>query len=354
MDTERLPGSWLCRTALERSRFREMNARVRFARRAQGVLLGGTTLGAAYWYGWWLAGLTLVGIAALSGTEVAYRIGKHPERTSASSFATLEMLLAAAVAGSGGAHSPLLGFLTVPVVMLATRFRARVVAVGVAGALTLTAMAAVVAALLPSPPAPPAGLLLLCFLALLASLVLAAVTLLAAELQSRGEATVDPLTALFNRKALPGRFAEAAAQAAVLGWPVALIVCDIDHFKRVNDAYGHDRGDAVLRAVAQRMRRAVRSAELVYRLGGEEFLILLPGQDASAAAAIAMRLIAEVEAEPLAGLTITLSAGVASSQPDGIDYDRLVRAADQALYAAKRAGRNQVRCAETTQTWQAS
>ena len=337
--------SWLCGTSAEHARFVEMSRRVRFARRTQGVLIAGAGLLAAGWYGAWLAVLAGAGIAVLAGLEVAHRHADRPERASAVSFAILEALLAVAVAGSGGARSPFLALLAVPVVMLATRFRARVVTVGVAGALVLTGAAVAVAAALPPPPPVPMAIPLVCFSGLLASLVVAAVTLLSAEMQSRGEATVDPLTALFNRKALRGRFAEAAAQAAVLGWPVAVVICDIDHFKQVNDAHGHDRGDAVLRAVAQRMRGAVRSAELVYRLGGEEFLILLPGQDQAGAAAVAMRLIGEVEATPMAGLAVTLSAGVASAEAGELDYDALLRAADQALYAAKRAGRNQVRCA---------
>ena len=109
------------------------------------------------------------------------------------------------------------------------------------------------------------------------------------EIQQRADATLDPLTGLLNRKALAVRFAEIAEQAAVTeGW-VSVIECDLDHFKDVNDEYGHDRGDAVLKDAAYALRKNMRSFELVYRLGGEEFLIVLPGVAGAEAAATAER-----------------------------------------------------------------
>jgi diguanylate cyclase (GGDEF)-like protein len=303
------------------------------------------TLVAAGWYGWWLAALTVPALAIIAVLERAYHVSGRPERVAAVSIAAVEAIIAAGVAGTGGARSPLLGFLAVPVVMLATRFRPRVVAAGLAASLVMLAAAVGVAVVLPPAPAAPALVPVVAYLGLLVGLVAAAVTLLGAELQSRGEATVDPLTGLFNRKTLRGRFAEAAEQARVLDSSVAVIICDIDHFKQVNDEHGHDRGDAVLRQVAQQMRRTLRSSDLVYRLGGEEFLVLLPGQDPAGAAAVANRVVADLAAETLDGLHITVSAGVASAHGTEVDYDRLLRDADRALYHAKRAGRNRVYCA---------
>ena len=195
-------------------------------------------------------------------------------------------------------------------------------------------------------PEAPAWLRLACYAALMIGLAALSLTLLTAEMQSRGDAVVDQLTGLFNRKALAGRYAEAAAQARVLGAPVSLVLCDLDHFKQVNDQHGHDRGDVVLREAAYRMRKTLRTFDLVYRIGGEEFLVLLPGEDLGAAATVAERLVADVSASPLGGLGVTMSAGVSTAPQADAELDDLLKRADVALYAAKDAGRNCVRLAE--------
>ena len=184
----------------------------------------------------------------------------------------------------------------------------------------------------------------------MASLVAVAVTLQSAEMASRGDAVVDQLTGLFNRKALHGRFTEAAAQAKMIGAPVSLIMCDLDHFKRVNDEHGHDVGDVVLREVAYRMRRTLRVFDMVYRLGGEEFLVLLPGQTEEQSMVVAERMLEDMRSEPVGGLPITMSAGVATLPPEAVDFDELLKAADLALYAAKRAGRDRARAASEVPT----
>src|SRR5438876_5841361 len=102
-----------------------------------------------------------------------------------------------------------------------------------------------------------------------------------AEVEHRNVALLDPLTALLNRAALERRFHELEEQAHLTGETVSLLICDIDRFKQVNDTYGHDRGDAVLRDFAYEMRKHLRSFELIYRLGGEEFLLVLPGAGAA-------------------------------------------------------------------------
>ncbi len=99
----------------------------------------------------------------------------------------------------------------------------------------------------------------------------------AAELHHRSEAILDPLTGLLNRHALAPRFVEISMQARLTRQPVCLLLCDVDNFKAINDQHGHDCGDAVLRDVAYALRKHLRSFELVYRLGGEEFLVVLPG-----------------------------------------------------------------------------
>jgi diguanylate cyclase (GGDEF)-like protein len=118
------------------------------------------------------------------------------------------------------------------------------------------------------------------------------------------------------------------------------MLCDVDNFKAVNDEHGHDCGDAVLRDIAYALRKQLRSFELVYRLGGEEFLVVLPGVELAAGLEVAERLRAAVEQTAPAGIPITISLGVSAAHGEHVDYDPLFKAADVALYAAKRAGRN--------------
>ncbi len=217
-----------------------------------------------------------------------------------------------------------------------------VVAWGVTASLLIVAAAVTIARLRPDVAQPPDVIILICYLALLASLVTASATLVSAELESRGDAVVDELTGLLNRKALHGRFAEAVAQSQLINSPISVILCDLDHFKLVNDEHGHDRGDLVLQAAALRMRTTLRVLDLVYRIGGEEFLVLLPGQDEEHALQLAQRILEDIEAEPMAGLHVTMSAGVATSTPQDTEFCTLMKRADLALYAAKRAGRNRV------------
>ena len=336
---------WLVRDELDRSRLLDMNGRVRTARRIQGASCGGTAALSSIWYGWWmlaLVGVTLITLLALDRFLVRMH---RPERGSIATIALFELLLCGVVAGTGGARSPFVGFLAIPLVMLAARFRPQIVAVGCAVALAATAGSFTASSLLPPPTEVPYLVPVVAYLALLASLIAAVFALMTAELASRGEAVVDPLTGLFNRKGLRLRFEEAAAQARVLDQPVSVVMCDLDHFKTVNDTYGHERGDAVLRAAADALRATLRSLDLVYRIGGEEFLVLLPGRDEHAAMRVAQRLVEGVGREPLDGLRVTMSAGCSSARGADVDYARQLREADTALYAAKAGGRNQAQAA---------
>jgi diguanylate cyclase (GGDEF)-like protein len=163
------------------------------------------------------------------------------------------------------------------------------------------------------------------------------------EVAQRAEAVMDPLTQMLNRKALVTRAAELAQQARLTGRPVGMVLGDLDHFKAVNDGAGHQAGDAVLRDVAFRWRLSLRAYEMAYRLGGEEFLVLLPGADLDEAEEVAERLRRSVGAAPIAGQHVTMSFGVAASA-DGepFDFETLYARADRALYRAKHGGRNRV------------
>ncbi len=149
------------------------------------------------------------------------------------------------------------------------------------------------------------------------------------------------LTGVANRRAFDIRLAEATTRAAS-GTPFALVMIDVDHFKRVNDRYGHPAGDAVLRWLGSTLRSAARQDDLVARYGGEEFVALLAGSRAAGAAAWAERVRVQVATGPAPVPSgVTISAGVAAWLPgDGV-ADGVGRA-DAALYAAKAAGRDRV------------
>jgi two-component system cell cycle response regulator len=160
-------------------------------------------------------------------------------------------------------------------------------------------------------------------------------------------ASVDPLTGLHNRRFATKRLGEISQTARDSAGEFATLVLDIDHFKQINDRYGHATGDAVLMQIAHSLKSQLRAQDLIARVGGEEFLIALPGYAPERALALADRLRQSVEGLRFAGpdgqrFTITLSIGLAMS--DGAEeLDETLQTADRALYAAKADGRNAVR-----------
>ncbi len=160
-------------------------------------------------------------------------------------------------------------------------------------------------------------------------------------------AMTDPLTGIYNRRTLYELGEREVDRARRAGSIVSLVLLDIDYFKHVNDTHGHVAGDVVLRRFVEVVRGCLRKSDLLTRFGGEEFCIILSGEEATAAHCIAERIRAAIEASPfpIAGdsVRVTSSAGVASLAP-GADHGLpwLVGAADEALYEAKRAGRNRV------------
>jgi diguanylate cyclase (GGDEF)-like protein len=170
----------------------------------------------------------------------------------------------------------------------------------------------------------------------------------------RAIAWTDALTGVANRRFLDQALASAWRRGVEAGAPISVLMIDIDHFKLLNDRYGHSAGDACLRAVAQALRRAlVRPGDVLARYGGEEFVALLHEADAAGAAVVAERLRAAVQALGIVNAdspsgAVSVSVGTASRVPAATAAPAvLVDAADKALYEAKVAGRNQVRVAAT-------
>jgi diguanylate cyclase (GGDEF)-like protein len=157
-------------------------------------------------------------------------------------------------------------------------------------------------------------------------------------------AATDLLTALPNQRSVQDTLKRMVAQASRLVAPLGAVLVDLDHFKQVNDVYGHDRGDDVLAAVGVALRSAVRESDFVGRYGGEEFLVLLPGTGRDGAAHVAEAIRSTIAAIRITGVDrdITASCGVAILPGDARDAVTLFRAADRALYQAKHDGRNRV------------
>jgi two-component system, cell cycle response regulator len=159
-------------------------------------------------------------------------------------------------------------------------------------------------------------------------------------------ATTDGLTGLTNHRTFQARFEDLLQRAQRHGHRVALLLCDVDHFKKVNDNYGHPVGDEVLRRVAKVLQEVPRKIDVPARYGGEEFVVILDNVDVAQAKTVAERIrleIAKVVVETDKGpLSVTESIGVAAFPDDGHDRATLIERADLALYHAKHTGRNRV------------
>lgn len=166
--------------------------------------------------------------------------------------------------------------------------------------------------------------------------------------QTMEMAVTDGLTGLHNRHYLDRHLGVLVDRASARGRPLSLCMMDIDRFKVINDTYGHDAGDDVLRGFARRIRAAVRGADLACRYGGEEFVVAMPDTTAEVAARVAERLREAVEADPFKvqstgrQIAVTASFGISTLTGFGDGPDALIRRADEALYEAKREGRNRV------------
>jgi diguanylate cyclase (GGDEF)-like protein len=336
--------TWLCPTELDRARLLDNSARIRRARTISVIAIGATLVAFAPRYGAWTLGLLAVVALKLVLQELRCARSNEPQLHIASSVVLVQVVLAAAAVGSGGPESAILPWIVLPTAFSAARFRGAVVVADVALGIALLAAATVgfdAAATARHPED------VLVAAALMISITAIVFVLSASEVEQRGEAVLDSLTGLLNRSSLQRRYEELAEQAAQTGATIALVVFDIDGFKAINDEQGHARGDAVLREVAYGVRKQLRSFELVYRLGGEEFLVVLPGAKLDEAADVANRLRSALENARPAGLAVTASFGVATAAGAGAHFDALFARADASLYLAKARGRNRVEVADS-------
>jgi diguanylate cyclase (GGDEF)-like protein len=157
-------------------------------------------------------------------------------------------------------------------------------------------------------------------------------------------AVTDPLTGLYNRRLFAEAFEKELNRARRYGSPLGLVILDLHRFKEVNDKHGHPRGDEVLRAAAATLKKALRTSDSAFRIGGDEFALLLPQTDAAQALALSRR-VGTVFAEAIAhlpmGVSVSIDHGVATFPQDGDQADQLIRVADERLYHLKHANRGQ-------------
>ena len=322
-----------------------MEERIKPVRRLAIGILALALIASAPWLGWWtlipLAGVGFLFLVA----DARLQLSERPEYLMFAAWVGSELMIAVAVGLTGGVEVASLSWLAIPVVTLSARFSLRGVISGVAIAVALliaVAFSSGTGEVLDKPT------LLLAPLALILAVAVLSTALMESDVEHRGEAVIDPLTGMLNRKALMNRVVELAQLSEVTGEPVGMILGDLDRFKDVNDSQGHAAGDAALTDVGYLVRKRLRAFDFAYRVGGEEFLILLPGADTRECVAIAEDLRRAIAANIVGdGTALTISFGAsASARGAGFDYERVFAAADEALYEAKSEGRNRV-CART-------
>jgi diguanylate cyclase (GGDEF)-like protein len=341
VDVDGAPSSWLIDGGMDRERMLDMDRRVEPVRQRSFIVIAVALLICGPWLGWWtIAPLVVVGVLFKVAEHSVERVS-HPEYLLFAAWTGSQLMIAMSVALTGGPRSSAMAWFAIPIVTLSARFPVRGVLLGLV--VTVALMVAVAFgvdahAVIEHPP------LLIMPLALTVAVAILSTALMQSDVRHRSAAVIDQLTGMLNRNSLADRTVELAHQSRRTGQPVGLIVGDLDHFKQVNDTHGHATGDAVLQDVAYMLRKQLRAFDLAYRIGGEEFLVLLPGADLERTAAMAERLREGVAADTVGGgLHVTMSFGVsASATASAFDYKAVCAQADAALYQAKRNGRNEV------------
>jgi diguanylate cyclase (GGDEF)-like protein len=330
--------SWLAPTPLARARVLERSGRVDRMTRVMLALTVGVLVWCVVTLGAWAVVPLVAMLVVLAFGPISVRRGARPEFWDLAAGLLILGAMALAAGMTGGPLSPIAYLLPTSVAVIAMR------AVPRATAITTIVAAAVflVACLLRSPSSVGDHLLgTAALLVTLACVTIASTALAGAEIKYRRASVLDPLTGLLNRQGLEDRFDELRQQAQLLRTPISLVTFDLDHFKAINDQHGHDIGDAILREVAYQVRKDLRAFELVYRMGGEEFLVVLPGMSETHAIDTAEQLRETISHVRVAGeIGVTASLGISSGTGERIDFEPLYRQADEALYAAKQDGRD--------------
>ncbi|MEZ5157123.1 MAG: GGDEF domain-containing protein [Solirubrobacterales bacterium] len=336
--------SWLIARDQDRQRMLEMDRRLQNVRLLTFGVLAVAFIACGPWIGWQtLPLLFFAGLFFAFADEIAERV-KRPEYWIFGAWVGAQLMIAAAVLLTDAPELISAIWFALPIVTLSTRFSGRGVVAGVLitlGLLCAVMLGSDATAVWDYPPRLIMPAALVCGIAILST------ALMRSDQKYRSESVIDPLTGLLNRKALENRIAELSQQSLTADAPVGLLCCDLDHFKRVNDTVGHPAGDDILVRCADIIRGQLRAFELAYRIGGEEFLIVLPGLGINETTELAERLRAAVSRHPFPhGMALTMSCGVSASEPGRrFDFDALWSSVDEALYEAKHAGRNQVRVA---------
>lgn len=329
------------RAEARRERLLDMELRVRRYRTACFAILGVALVSVGPEVGWWWVAPLALGFAGFAVADRFMRSSRHPAIWVATAWGILPLLLATAVATTGGAASPVLMWFALPAITLGVRFEPRGIVIG-----TTYILALLLASTFGLDPATASAHheVVIAATALVLSTVVLSGALVESDRAHRRSSTLDPLTGLFNRNALEQRLAELDGEPCgrSKGMSHALLLCDVDHFKRVNDRLGHAAGDAVLQDIANTMRAVLRAGDSIYRIGGEEILVVLPGAGKEDAVGVAERLRQAVRKRRPAGVGVTISIGAAVTKSKTVDTDDLVARADAALYSAKAGGRDTV------------
>lgn len=339
------PASAIHTPALDRMRLLEQEARLRPVRRMAEALL--------------VAGIVGVGVAASAPTAtvgavvlvlLASALDGQAQRSAAPDgwLVVQELLTLAAVCwligATGGLASPALLLLAPGAAIAGARRQGGPLAVSllvvVVGAGAACALATEGPAFADTYGAAVAAAATIVAVALVAS------HLAHAERGVRADAVLDPLTGLLNRGALDARMIELRGQAELDDLPLAIVLSDLDALAQINAVHGTAIGDGVLVGAAEAMRRSLRTFELLYRLGGDEFLLILPGATTAEAARLAERLRDAVATARPHGVDVTASFGVAGGKGGRLQFGALLAEADVALYEAKSSGGDTVRTAD--------
>lgn len=325
-----------------RERLLDMEERLRRYRFACfGILALALGVGGGRSLGYWWIALLGLGLLGFAVADRFMRQSAHPALWVAGAWAALPALLGASVLVTGGATSPVLVWFALPAVTLGFRFEPRGMVAGTVYVIAVFLAAAIV----PDPAAAwDQRQLLIATGALIVSTVILSGALVESDRAHRRRSTLDSLTGLFNRTALEQRLGELDGQPCdpSEGLSHAFLLCDLDHFKRVNDQFGHAAGDAVLQDVAYTMRATLQAGDTIFRVGGEEILVMLPGAGQEDALEIAEKVRVAVRERRPVGVPVSLSIGVAVAEPGFVDTEDMLARADAALYAAKARGRDLV------------